>query len=142
MRKIIKLTGIAEKVKEEVQERLDVEEQDMPTMFEDLVCDNGYSRSWYEDMGIKVPQDLIEKEKYFKLGAELDDEDFEVIEYPFHVFLDEIIGYIDEDVRTVVYIKGGTIFQVKEKAEEIYKKINNKCNIICRIKNKVLSLQK
>ena len=123
MRKIIKLTGIAEKVKEEVQERLDVEEQDMPTMFEDLVCDNGYSRSWYEDMGIKVPQDLIEKEKYFELGAELDDEDFEVIEYPCHVFSDEIIGYIEEDVRTLVYIKGGTIFQVKEKAEEIYKKI-------------------
>lgn len=122
-RKILKLTGIGEVLTKEAQEKLDNLED--VTMFEDLTCDAGRTREDYESLGMKVPKDLIEKEKNFDKGVTLEDEDFENLEYPVRLYADEIVGYVRPEDETTIFTKTGLTFTVKETVEEIDQQIEN-----------------
>ncbi len=118
MRLRLKLTGIGETLTKEAQEKLDSVQEGVSTI-EDLTCDNGYKRSWYEDMNIQIPIELINKERNFEGGFELDDEDYEELEYACRVYEDEIVGYVRSDESTLIFTKTGLTFTVKETVEEI-----------------------
>lgn len=124
MRLRLRLTGIGEILTKEAQEKLDSVSEGVSTI-EDITCDNGRTREQYESLGIGVPEDLIEKEKAFKNGFELDDEDYEELEYPCRIYEDEIVGYIKSDENTIIFTKTGLTFTVKETVEEIDKLIDN-----------------
>ena len=119
----LKLTGRGEILTKEAQEKLDKENE--AVMFEDLTCDAGRTREQYESLAMKVPQDLIEKEKNFEKGIDLTDDDFEVLEYPARIYEDEIIGYVTSEDDTVIFVKTGLTFTVKETVEEIDELIDN-----------------
>ncbi len=122
-RKLLKLTGIGEVLTKEAQDKLDSAQNTL--VFEDLTCSNGYKREWYESMNIPIPDDLKEKEKEFELGVELEDEDYEILEYPCRIFQDEIVGYVHSKDDTIIFTKTGLTFTVKDKVEEIDQQIEN-----------------
>ena len=122
-RKRLKLTGRGEVLTKEAQKKLDEDRGVM--LFEDLTCDAGRTREQYEALGMKIPKDLIEKEKDFEKGISLEDEDFEIFEYPCRVYEDEIVGYVRTEEDTVIFTKTGLTFTVKETVEEIDELIDN-----------------
>lgn len=125
MRKLLKLTGVAETLTKEAQEKLDKVEDNEVLIFEDLTCEDGRTREQYENLGIKVPKDLIQKEKDFDKDIDLEDEDFETLEYPCRIFEDEIVGYVESEDKTTIFTRPGMTFSVKETAEQIDELINN-----------------
>lgn len=120
----LKLTGTAETLTKEAQEKLD-KVQDGVSTIEDLTCENGRTREDYENLGIRVPQDLIDKERNFEDGFELDDNDYEELEYPCRIYEDEIVGYVRSEENTLIFTKTGLTFTVKETVEEIDELIEN-----------------
>ncbi len=120
----IKLTGIGEVLTKEAEEKL--ERGVDSAVFEDLTCGDGRTRTDYENLGMKVPEDLIQKEKEFNNGIILEDEDFEDLEYPVRLYEDEIVGYVRPEEVTIIYTKTGLIFSVKETVEEIDELIETK----------------
>lgn len=126
MRKILKLTGVGEVLTKEAQEKLDKE--NTTVVFEDLTCENGKKRSWYEDMGMNVPKDLIEKEKNFENGIELEDEDYESLETPLRIYEDEIVAYVTSEDTTLIFTRTGITFTVRETVEDIDRLIENNNN--------------
>ena len=123
MRKLLKLTGVGEVLTKEAQEKLDKAENEEVLIFEDLTCDSGRTREDYESLGMKVPKDLIQKEKDFDKDIDLEDEDFETLEYPCRIFEDEIVGYVESEDKTTIFTRPGMTFSVKETAEQIDKLI-------------------
>ena len=123
MRKRLKLTGTSEVLTEKAQEKFDKIEGG--SMFEDLTCEHGRTRENYESLGIKIPESLLEKERDFDKGVKLEDDDFEVEEYPVRIYEDEIVGYVRSDEDTIVFTKTGITFTVKETVEEIDELIDN-----------------
>ena len=119
----LKLTGIGEVLTKEAQEKLESVED--VSVFEDLTCEAGRTRQQYEDLGMKIPKDSLEKERNFDKGIMLDDEDFENLEYPVRIYEDEIVGYVSPDNETTIFTKTGLTFTVKETVEEIDELIEN-----------------
>lgn len=117
----LQLIGLGEVLKKEIQEIVD-NERDL--FFEDLTCENGRSREDYENLGIKIPKDLIEKEKAFDKEEDFDDDDYEFVEYPCTIFEDEIVGFVENEKQTTIYLRNGLAFKVKNSVFEINEKIN------------------
>ncbi len=117
----LQLIGLGEVLKNEIQEIVD-NERDL--FFEDLTCENGRTREDYENLGIKIPKDLIEKEKAFDKEEDFDDDDYEFVEYPCTIFEDEIVGFVESEKQTTIYLRNGLAFKVKNSVFEINEKIN------------------
>lgn len=79
------------------------------------------TREQYESLGIKIPKDLIDKEKAFDKEFDLD---YELIEFPCTIYEEEIVGFLESKEKTTIYTKNSLAFSVKEKVSEINEKIN------------------
>lgn len=119
----LSLTGFGEVLTKEAQEKLDREEETI--VYEDLTCESGHTRRWYEDMNIPIPKELLEKERNFENGIDFNEEDYEILEYPCRIYEDQIVGYVWSENKTVIFTKTGLSFSVKETVEEIDELINN-----------------
>ena len=116
-RKLLKLTGIGEMLTEEAQQRAEKIE---PTTFQDIECENGRTREEYENLGIRVPKDLIAKEKAFNAEDMFEDEDYEQVASPCTLFLDELVGYVaSSEGDTVIFTREKYTFNVLETVQEI-----------------------
>ena len=118
MRNRLQLTGLGEALTKAAQEKL---EQEDDLFFEDLTCEDGRTREQYESLGIKIPKDLIDKEKAFDKEFDLD---YELIEFPCTIYEEEIVGFLESKEKTTIYTKNSLAFSVKEKVSEINEKIN------------------
>jgi len=85
-------------------------------------CSNGRTREQYEDLGIAVPQEIIDKEQ-----IEFKDDDFENLYGKVVIYEDEIKFIIREDDEdtTIIYLKEGITIIVEDTVEEILQKLNN-----------------
>jgi hypothetical protein len=121
--KILKLTATSKVLTREAEERLNA------TDFDEPKCSNGNTREYYESMGLRIPQDLLDAEKEFD---ELEDEDFEVIRSSFRLPVTENTPffYIESDdkdtdgANTVVFVVPAYTVRVLETVEEIDELIN------------------
>lgn len=116
----LRLTGISKKLTEEAEKRLDESQESIL----EPVCDSGHSLEYYETIGFpqhKIPKELIERQKDFELGIELNDEDYEEVISQVVLYEDEI-SLITEDVEnnnTILYLRNLIKLSVKEKPFEI-----------------------
>jgi len=113
------LTGLGETLTKEAQEKLNKETQGVSTI-EDLTCENGRTREQYENLGMRVPDDLIEKEKNFEVGIKIEDEDYEEVYSEVLVFVDQIRLIVEDDVSTVLFLNDGLTVNVVETRDEIF----------------------
>jgi hypothetical protein len=111
----LNLTGIGETLTESAEKKLEAAEDNIlePT------CEDGKSLSWYEDMAIKPPKDLVDKLKEFESGVKLEDEDYEEVYSNVSVYEDEILFKVTTEDKTTLFIKGGFTIDVLESCEEI-----------------------
>lgn len=125
MKKIrLKLTGLGEVLTKDAQDKLD----SINNGILEPTCEDGRTVQEYIDLGFpqdKIPKDLLEKQKAFEEGIELEDEDYEMLEYPVRLYEDEIVGYVRSEEITMIFTKTGLTFPVKETVEEIDELINN-----------------
>lgn len=111
----LRLTGIGETLTESAEKKLEEAEDNIlePT------CENGKSLSWYEDMAIKPPKDLVDKLKEFESGVKLEDDDYEEVYSDVSLYEDEILFKVTTEDKTTLFIKGGFTINVLESCEEI-----------------------
>lgn len=120
--KILHLTTIRRVLNEAAQKRLD--EFDDYDEDEEPVDEHGRNAQWYEDVGMRVPQDLIDKKKEF-LEFDLD-EDYDEYKVSVNINLDDFSMMIDNfDYGSVVYLKSGTNLEVIEETDDIYNQIKS-----------------
>ena len=120
----LKLTGLGEVLTKDAQDKLD----SMDDGILEPTCEDGRTLQEYLDLGFpqdKIPKDLLEKQKKFEEGIELEDEDYELLEYPVRLYEDEIVGYVRSEDVTMMFTKTGLTFSVKETVEEIDELIDN-----------------
>jgi hypothetical protein len=120
----LKLTGLGEVLTKDAQEKLD----SMDDGILEPTCEDGRTVQEYIDLGFpqdKIPKDLLEKQKAFDEGIELEDEDYEILEDPVRLYEDEIVGYVRSEDITMIFTKTGLTFSVKETVEEIDELIDN-----------------
>lgn len=114
------LTGVAEKLTDEAEKKLDDSEDNIL----EPVCDNGHTLEYYEDIGFpqdKIPKELIKRQKDFDLGIELGDEDYVEVLSEVVVYEDEIANII-QDVETetsLIFLKNLLTIRVLETPFEI-----------------------
>ena len=111
----LRLTGIGETLTESAEKKLEAAEDNIlePT------CENGKNLSWYEDMAIKPPKDLVDKLKEFESGVKLEDDDYEEVYSDVSLYEDEILFKVTTEDKTTLFIKGGFTIDVLESCEEI-----------------------
>jgi len=123
--KILKLTSIAKVLTKEAEDRLS------EIYFEEPKCSNGKTRSWYEDMNIKVPQEILDIENEMD---EFEDEDFEIVTKQFRLPIASEPNFfyisVDEEdendgANTVVFIPPQYTMRVTQTVEEIDELIIN-----------------
>ena len=138
------LTGFGEVLTESAEKKLEQGDSiRTPT------CDNGKTADWYEDMGIKLPEELEERLNKQDKGIELEDEDFEEIYTEIMVYLDDIKLAVTDRGLTTVFLKDDLTITVTETADEIdsfidflemtwFDRLRLDLNIFCgKIKNKL-----
>lgn len=121
MNKYLYLTTVKSELTEAAEKRLDeLDEEYEPT------CSNGRTREWYEDMNIKIPQDLLDKEKSINKGVDLTDEDFNYTLTDSLVNLKDFVLAVDNgescEDGAVVYIRNKMTYNVVECSAEITRK--------------------
>lgn len=111
----LRLTGIGEALTKSAEKKLEEAEDNIlePT------CENGKNLSWYEDMAIKPPKDLVDKLKEFESGVKLEDDDYEEVYSDVSLYEDEILFKVTTEDKTTLFIKGGFTIDVLESCEEI-----------------------
>ena len=120
----LKLTGLGEVLTKDAQDKLD----SMDDGILEPTCEDGRTVQEYKDLGFpqyKIPKDLLEKQKAFEEGIELEGKDYEMLEYPVRLYEDEIVGYVRSEEITMIFTKTGLTFPVKETVEEVDELINN-----------------
>ena len=119
MEKIIFVTVIGEVLTEEAKKKLDSQDY---VEYDDLTCDNGHQRSWYQNMDIPIPQELKDKEKLFnKNNEELADEDYEqVASIGFFKLSDFKLCVDNTSIGSTVFLRGGLTLTCEERSIEIY----------------------
>ena len=114
--KIIKLrlTGVSDVITEAAEKKLEKEESyQVPT------CSNGKTAEFYDDIGIPLPPDLVDKLKKQDKGVELSSEDFEEEYSDISIYDDEILFKVTDSEGTILFIKGGYTLTVLETVNEI-----------------------
>lgn len=126
----LQLTGFSKVLTEEAEKRLEASEESIL----EPVCDNGHTLEYYESMGFaqhKIPKELIERQKDFELGIEIDeDNDYEDLLSEVVIYEDEI-SVIIEDAQmevTIIYLRNLMKITVREKPFEINLMIEEKLN--------------
>jgi len=110
----LSLTGIAEVVTEAAEKKLEKEDSyQVPT------CDNGLTEEQYQDLGIPLPDSLVQKLKKLEYGVELEDEDFEQVTSDIVVYEDQIKVMVTDDEFTTIFLQDGLTITVLETSEEI-----------------------
>ena len=121
--KTLSVTVVQEVLTEEAIAKLDAQEG---TLFEDLTCDSGKTRENYQDLGMKIPASLLEKEKNFGKDQDLEDEDFDILFKSALFKLSDFKLVVDneEDIfGSTIFLKGGITLTVQEQAYEIWEQI-------------------
>jgi hypothetical protein len=108
------LTGIAEVITEAAEKKLEKADN-----YQIPVCSNGKNANFYDDIGIPLPLDLVEKLKNQDKGIELNSEDFEEAYSDISIFDDDILFKVTDLEGTVLFVKGGYTLTVLETVDEI-----------------------
>lgn len=102
---------------EEAQKRAEEFEDEY---YEEPTDSKGWTREKYNDLGMKVPQELIDKEKELSKGLEFNDEDYEDFYSECAIKPSQIIMTIeDADGGTTIYLKNGIYVSVEEDVDEV-----------------------
>ena len=108
------LTGVASVITEAAEKRLETNDNyQIPT------CKNGLTEEQYRDLGVKLPEDLVEKIKQQEEGLPLEDEDFEEQYSHISLYEDEIVFKVTDSEGTTIFVKGGYTLEVLETVDEI-----------------------
>ena len=110
----LSLTGVGEVLKKEAEERLDEDD-----VYQIPTCSAGNTQEFYEDVGIPLPQDLVDKLKKKDNGVEFGDEDYEEVYSDVVVYEDEIRLIVTSENFTTIFLRDGLTITVQETAEEI-----------------------
>lgn len=111
----LSLTGIGEVLKESAEKKLEQEEKSYQTP----TCSNGKTAEFYDDIGIPLPQDLVDKLKEQNKNIELEDDDFEMVTSDIVIYESEIKLMVTDDNFTTIFLKDGLTITVLETSEEI-----------------------
>ena len=110
----LRLTGVSDVITEAAEKKLEKgETYQVPT------CNNGKTAEFYDDIGIPLPPDLVEKLKKQDKGIELSSEDFEEEYSDISIYDDEIVFKVTDAEGTVLFVRGGHTLQVLETVDEI-----------------------
>lgn len=89
---------------------------------------DGKNREWFEEMNIKVPDELLEEDEY-EIDAEgnliLDEEHFKEEKAKVTIPLKNIDSFMQDGENTLLYTKSGMYYNVAETVEEINLMITN-----------------
>lgn len=110
----LSLTGIGEVLTEAAEKRLEKGDS-----YQTPTCSNGKTVEFYEDIGIPIPSELIDKLKKQEKGTELEDEDFEMVTSDILVYEDQIKLLVTDDEFTTIFLNDGLTITVLETTEEI-----------------------
>jgi hypothetical protein len=113
-RKRILLTGVGEQLTESAEKKLEQKES-----YQTPTCSNGKTSQWYEDIGIPIPPDLVQKLKEQDQGIELEDEDYEEVHSEIMVYIDQIKFIVSDDEATTIFLKDDLRITVLETVEDI-----------------------
>lgn len=110
----LRLTGVASVVTEAAEKKLEQGDS-----YQIPVCSNGKNAEFYDDIGIPLPPDLVEKLKKQEKGIELKEEDFEEEYSDVSLYEDDIVFMVSDIESTTIFVKGGYTLQVIETVDEI-----------------------
>jgi len=83
---------------------------------------DGKNREWFEEMNIKVPDELLEEDEY-EIDAEgnllLNEEHFKEEKAKVTIPLKNIDSFMQDGENTLLYTKSGMYYNVSETVEEI-----------------------
>lgn len=116
MKKIkLHLTGCGTVLTEAAEKKLETgEDYQVPT------CKNGLTEEQYIDLGVKLPEDLVEKIKQQEESVKLEDQDFEEVYSDISLYAEDILLMVqDEDLTTIFLRELDVRFTVLETIEEI-----------------------
>lgn len=115
MKKIkLRLTGVGETLTQAAEKKLEQsEDYQVPT------CKNGLTEEQYIDLGVKLPEDLVQKLKEQDKGVELEDQDFEEIYSDISIYNTDILFKVSDEEVTTIFVKGGYTLSVLETCDEI-----------------------
>lgn len=115
--KFIYLTGLRKELNEVAQKRLDDWEGES---YEEAVDSDGRSREYFENLGIKVPKEITDKEKNLDDDITFTDEDYDEFEVDVVINIEDFSMSIDttEDTATI-YLKNGMFVNTLENSSEI-----------------------
>lgn len=84
--------------------------------------ENGKNADWYEDMGLKIPEHLLQNDDVDQDGMIfLKDDEFEFDFVDCIVRLDDFSTCIDnQEIGSIIYLKDGSDIWVEETCEEIF----------------------
>jgi hypothetical protein len=110
------LTGVGEVLKKEVEEKLDTLEEESD---ENVKCDNGNTKAFYDELGVDLPEDLVEKLEARNKSFSFGDDDYEEVYSDVLIYEDDIKFVLTGETGTIVYLKGNIRIGVLETVEEI-----------------------
>lgn len=111
----LSLTGCGEVLKESAEKKL----EQVDNSYQTPTCSNGKTAEFYDDIGIPLPQDLVDKIKNQSRGIEFSDDDYESVTTDIVVYEDEIKLMITDDEFTTIFLRDGLTITVLEEAEAI-----------------------
>jgi hypothetical protein len=105
MKKIkLHLTGCGTVLTEAAEKKLETgEDYQIPT------CSNGKTSEFYDDIGIPLPEDLVEKLKKQDKGVELEDQDFEEIYSDVSIYAEDIILMVEDEGLTTLFVRNSDL---------------------------------
>jgi hypothetical protein len=110
----LSLTGVGEVLTEAAEKKLEkVDNYTVPT------CNNGNTVEFYNDLGVDIPEELLEKLKHQDEGIKLEDEDYEQVTSDILIYADDIKLVVTDYESTTIFLKGGLNVTVLESADQI-----------------------
>lgn len=116
MKKIkLHLTGVGSVLTQDAEKKLETgEDYQVPT------CKNGLTEEQYIDLGVKLPEDLVEKLKKQDKGIKLEDRDFEEVYSDVSVYESDILLMISDEEATTIFLRDSNVtLTVLETCDEI-----------------------
>jgi hypothetical protein len=140
---IIELTRISKELTESGEKKLKEYEENQMSLFSGEITktdnakdDLGHNAEFYKDLGIDIPEELIDVQVSFPQALDFKDEDYDERETKFLCNTEKVIYFDehgDDNGRSIIVIDckvstigGVMIIAVKESIETIYKLINDR----------------
>lgn len=93
--------------------------------YEEPVDSEGRSRSWFEDMGIRPPKDLTDKEKLLQQDLEFDEDDYDdELEETFLTVKSIEFATNNYDGGCTIFTKGGNFLKVADDIDDVLAQIH------------------